>query len=296
MTTRSAGWIDRVVADMVARLEAEATPERAEKERAYLRSDLEFLGATVPATRRAVVAVRRASPDLSHAEVVRLVDALWGRGIHELRMAAVEVLDQYADRLTPGDVALIERLLRESRTWVLVDGLAACVTGLLRERFPDSLDHELARWARDDDFWLRRASLLAYLPGLRRGADAFHRFAALADPMLQDREFFIRKAIGWVLRETAKKRPAVLVNWLEPRLDRAAGLTVREALKYVPETDRRRLLEAHRAGYSSERHDIPVAHLPEEQDARQGDDEVDQPLGGRSFARPPTPDRGKAEP
>jgi hypothetical protein len=75
-----------------------------------------------------------------------------------------------------------------------VDGLAASVTGGLRERFPGSLDPELARWAIDDDFWLRRASLLAYLPGLRRGAGDFHRFAALADPMLQNREFFIGKA------------------------------------------------------------------------------------------------------
>jgi 3-methyladenine DNA glycosylase AlkD len=233
---------------MMARLGAEATPERAEKEKAYLKSDLEFLGATVPAIRRAVVAVRRASPERSHAEIVGLVDALWGRGIHELRMAAVEILDQYADRLTPDDVALIERLLRGSRTWALVDGLAASVAGGLRERFPGSLDPELARWARDDDFWLRRASLLAYLPCLRRGAGAFHRFAALADSMLQDREFFIRKAIGWVLRETAKKRPALVVSWLEPRLARAAGLTVREALKYVPEPDRSRLLDVYRAG------------------------------------------------
>jgi 3-methyladenine DNA glycosylase AlkD len=93
----------------------------------------------------------------------------------------------------------------------------------------------------DDDFWLRRASLLAYLPGLRRGEGDFDRFVALADPMLEDREFFIRKAIGWVLRETAKKRPALVVDWLEPRLDRASGLTVREAIKHVPETERRRL-------------------------------------------------------
>jgi 3-methyladenine DNA glycosylase AlkD len=226
---------------MIARLRADATPERAEKEKAYLKSELTFLGATVPSIRRAAVALHRAETGLDHDGLVALVETLWGRGIHELRMAAVELLDLYDDRLSPGDAPLLERLIRESRTWALVDGLAATVTGGLRERFPDELDPVLASWAVDDDFWLRRASLLAYLPGLRRGEGDFDRFAALADAMLDDRDFFIRKAIGWVLRETAKKRPALVVDWLAPRLDRASGLTVREAIKHVPEAERRRL-------------------------------------------------------
>jgi 3-methyladenine DNA glycosylase AlkD len=226
---------------LVARLRAEATPERAAKEKAYLKSQLTFLGASVPSIRRAAVALHRAESGLAHDGVVALVDTLWRRGIHELRMAAVELLDLYDDRLSPRDAPLLERLIRESRTWALVDGLAATVTGGLRERFTAGLDPVLARWAVDDDFWLRRASLLAYLPGLRRGEGDFDRFAALADPMLEDREFFIRKAIGWVLRETAKKRPALVVDWLAPRLDRASGLTVREAIKHVPEAERRRL-------------------------------------------------------
>jgi 3-methyladenine DNA glycosylase AlkD len=238
---RSTDWAAAAADGLVARLRAEATPERAEKEKAYLKSQLAFLGASVPSIRRAAVALHRAESGLDHDGVVELVQTLWRRGIHELRMAAVELLDLYDDRLSPRDAPLLERLLRESRTWALVDGLAATVTGGLRERFPHELDPVLARWAVDDDFWLRRASLLAYLPGLRRGEGDFDRFAALADPMLEDREFFIRKAIGWVLRETAKKRPALVVAWLEPRLDRASGLTVREAIKHVPEAERRRL-------------------------------------------------------
>jgi 3-methyladenine DNA glycosylase AlkD len=238
---RGADWAAAAADTLIARLRAEASPERAEKEKAYLKSELMFLGASVPSIRRAAVALHRADRGLDHDGLVELVETLWRRGIHELRMAAVELLDLYDDRLSPRDAPLLERLLRGSRTWALVDGLAATVTGGLRERAPDQMDSVLARWAVDDDFWLRRASLLAYLPGLRRGEGDFDRFVALADPMLEDREFFIRKAIGWVLRETAKKRPALVVDWLEPRLDRASGLTVREAIKHVPETERRRL-------------------------------------------------------
>jgi 3-methyladenine DNA glycosylase AlkD len=242
MTTSASDrcW-EEIVAGLTAMLRAEATPERAQKEKAYLKSDLDFLGATVPAIRRAARTVHRQHSDLSHDELLRLVEGLWARRIHELRMAAVVLLDLNRDRLTPADLVWLQRLVRESSTWALVDGLSVSVVGSLVDRFPDELHIELARWARHDDFWVRRASLLAHLPGLRRGHGDFHRFAALADPMLGEREFFIRKAIGWVLREAGKRNPDQVAAWLEPRLDRASGLTVREAVKYLPDSDRERL-------------------------------------------------------
>jgi 3-methyladenine DNA glycosylase AlkD len=64
--------------------------------------------------------------------------------------------------------------------------------------------------------------------------------------MLGEKEFFIRKAIGWVLREVAKNRPAEVVAWLAPRTGRASGVTMREAVKYLPEADRDRLMAAYR--------------------------------------------------
>ncbi len=240
-TSASGRHPEAIVTELTDELRADAMPERAEKEKAYLKSDLDFLGATVPAIRRAAKALHRQHPDLSHDELVGLVEELWGRRIHELRMAAVELLDLYDDRLTPADLGLLERLIHESSTWALVDGLSASVVGKLLDRFPEELQVELARWAHGDDFWLRRASLLASLPGLRSGHGDFERFAARADLMLEEREFFIRKAIGWVLREAGKRNPDQVAAWLEPRLDRASGLTIREAVKYLPDSDRERL-------------------------------------------------------
>jgi len=91
----------------------------------------------------------------------------------------------------------------------------------------------LDRWARDPDFWVRRSAMLALLVPLRRGGGDFERFSRYADAMLDEREFFIRKAIGWVLRETSKRRPAMIAEWLAPRMRRASGVTLREALKYL---------------------------------------------------------------
>jgi 3-methyladenine DNA glycosylase AlkD len=76
--------------------------------------------------------------------------------------------------------------------------------------------------------------LLSLLIPLRRGTGDWERFVRLAEPMLAEREFFIRKALGWVLRETGKRRPELVAEWLRPRAARVSRLTLREAIKPLP--------------------------------------------------------------
>ena len=230
-----------VTREIVAALRAAGDPERAVQEKRYLKSELTHFGASVPAIRKVLTGFARHHPALNRRELVALVEELWAAPVHEQRMAAVELLDLYGSLLEPSDLALVERLIRESRTWALVDGLAATVTGGLVERFPE-LGDGLDRWASDEDFWVRRSALLALLEPLRRGEGDFDRFGRYADGMLEEREFFIRKAIGWVLRETAKKRPRLVAGWLRPRASRVSGVTLREAVKYLPDEDREAIL------------------------------------------------------
>ncbi|HYK68025.1 MAG TPA: DNA alkylation repair protein [Streptosporangiaceae bacterium] len=227
-------------------LRAAGSPSRAASERNYLKSSMEFAGATVPATRAIVTGWRRAHPDLTRQELIELASDLWDRPLFECRMAAVILLTDRRRLLTADDAALVERFLRTAGTWALVDGLAADVMGSLVERFPELLA-DLDRWATDDTFWLRRSAILALLVPLRRGElGNWHRFAGYADVMLTEREFFIRKAIGWVLRETAKKHPDLVAGWLAPRMHRASGVTLREAVRWLPAASRD-ALQAQRA-------------------------------------------------
>ena len=230
-------------------LEAElwtlATPGRAEQEQAYLKSDFDFIGVRVPVLRKAVKSRLRATADLDHDGVVVIVEALWDSNVYERRAGAVEVLAARPRLVDRGDLALIERMLRTSKTWALVDGLAVNTVGMLRER-DSEVDGELDRWAQDEDFWIRRSALLAHLHPLRQGGGDFERFAGYADAMLEEREFFIRKAIGWVLRETARKRPQLVIDWIAPRTGRASGVTMREVVRHLPAAEATRLMEAYR--------------------------------------------------
>jgi 3-methyladenine DNA glycosylase AlkD len=174
-------------------------------------------------------------------------------------MLAAELLEARTDLLTPDDLALLERLLRQARTWALVDTLAPSVVGPLSERYPSEVEPWLDRWVRDDDVWLRRSALLAHLLPLRAGRGDWGRFTRYADALLGDSEFFVRKAIGWVLRDTGRHRPQLVLAWVEPRVGLMSGVTVREAVKPFDPDTRDRLLAAHRA---VGRRSGPRPHLP----------------------------------
>jgi 3-methyladenine DNA glycosylase AlkD len=233
----------RVADELEARLRALGTAERAEHERRYLKSDLQHLGVTVWQIDREVKAFAAQWPELSHEELVALVDALWAKPVHERRMAAVMLLEAYPELVAPKNLPLLERLIRESRTWAYVDGLAANVLGELLVRSPRTAP-KLDRWAKDSDFWVRRSALLAQIRPLKQGR-SFARFGRYADAMLEEKEFFIRKALGWVLRETGKTRPDEVYEWLAPRRARASGVTMREAVKYL-KLEQREALQAKR--------------------------------------------------
>ncbi|HET6745317.1 MAG TPA: DNA alkylation repair protein [Candidatus Limnocylindria bacterium] len=230
-------------------LAAVGTQERAAQEKRYLKSDLDFLGATVWQIHAAVKAVADL-PALDRDGVVALVEALWAARLFERRMAATIVLELRSGVLGVDDLPLLERLLRESRTWALVDGMAVDVVGPILAADEPRTSAVLDRWAADPDFWIRRSALLAWLRPLRHGAP-MDRFLAYSDAMLDEKEFFIRKAIGWVLREVGKRRPSEVTEWLGPRTHRASGVTMREATKYLPEPDRERLMRAYREKHAA---------------------------------------------
>ena len=143
-------------------------------------------------------------------------------------------------QLRGSDLAAIETLIRDARTWALVDSLAGDVAGGIALRDPSSWPR-IDAWATDEDFWVRRSALLALLPGIRAGQpdlDRFERYAAL---MLAEKEFFIRKAIGWVLREISKKDPRWVADWTARHATAISGVTFREAIRRLPPDEAARL-------------------------------------------------------
>jgi 3-methyladenine DNA glycosylase AlkD len=232
--------------------------KRAEGEKAYLKSQLDFHGVTIPFIRSTAKRFRREHPDFTRNELIALATSLWRTGFHDLHSLAIALLELYAERLELKDMAFLENLLRRSHTWDHVDWLSIRVVGALVERYPAAM-RTLKRWSKDKNFWIRRASMLALHDPLRAGRGDFDLFARFASGMIEEKEFFIRKAIGWVLREVSKKRPEPVYRFLSKQIGQVSGLTLREGSKYLPKARREDLLRRYRVAASTHgRREKPV--------------------------------------
>lgn len=219
-------------------LTAAGSKERALGAQAYLKSELEFLGVTVPELRKQVKAY--AKQPMTKAELEALVPALWSTRVNELRSFAIGLLEQRVKELDAGDLPWLVQFADDADTWAHVDWLATKVIGPCVSK--DSKSSKLLRqWARHENFWVRRTAILALHDPLLAGNGNFELLEELAVPMLHEREFFIRKAIGWLLRSAAKRKPELTVGFVERHAPEMSGLSFREATRNLPQATRTRL-------------------------------------------------------
>ena len=232
--------LEAAVFGFIDSLSACATSARAEKEKRYLKSGLRFLGASVPDVRREARAFVRAHPDLTRDELEALARILWDSDTHELRSVGIALLELRGDLLRESDADWLLHLVKRCNTWAHVDWIATKVLGGMAAREP-SVETVLDRWSRDANFWVRRSALLASHDRLAAGIGDFERFEWRAAALLEENEFFIRKAIGWVLRSTCKKTPERTIGFVQRHAREMSALTFREATRALDPSVRRRL-------------------------------------------------------
>jgi 3-methyladenine DNA glycosylase AlkD len=222
------------------RLRRAGSAARAVGEKAYLKSDLRFWGTSLDSIRAAAGEYSDAHPDLTRTDLRVIAETLYATDVFELRASAIGLLERRRDALVDRDLPWLIAVVRKSKTWALVDWIAPKVIGDVIARDPRSRKR-LGAWAKDDDFWVRRAALLAEHDALRAGGGDFALWSRIAAPMLEEREFFIRKAIGWVLREVSKKRPELTYEFLRKHRGQVSSLSLKEGAKYLAAPKRKAL-------------------------------------------------------
>ena len=218
---------------VVAALREAADPVRAPQQQAYMKSEMRFLGVTVPQCRRIAATAFRLHPLPDADAWERVILDLWrGAGYREERYAAVELLnlDRCSAWLGPARVPMIEELVVTGAWWDFVDAIASRAMGALLAAHPRPVKALLRDWARDDDIWKRRTAILAQLRAKRATDEKL--LADVIGPSIGESEFFLRKGIGWALREYSRTGP----DWVAEYVDRhpeLSGLSRREALKHL---------------------------------------------------------------
>lgn len=222
----------KLLAALRAALAAAGDPARAAQMQAYMKSALPYHGVPMPVARRIFreVLAGAALPDAASWQ--REVRGLWrGARFREERYAAIELTGDRRARAfqTLEALPLYEELIVTGAWWDLVDTLAAHRIGELLEHHPREMRAVLLDWSRGDDLWKRRSAILAQLR-FKAATDRELLYACI-EPSLPSTEFFLRKAIGWALREYAKTDAAEIRRYVRAHESVLSGLSRREALK-----------------------------------------------------------------
>ncbi len=212
-----------------ADLRAAADPQRAPTMQAYMKSAMPFLGVPAPSARSITSAARRANPPANLDDLLASVTDLWDQAeFREERYAAQHLM---RGRRTKGVLELLplhQRMAVTGAWWDHVDEIARHIADL-HDAYPDQTGAIVRVWSHGDDLWLRRLAIISQL-GRRDRLDT-GVLTDVIEPAIDEPEFFLRKAIGWALREHAKTDPDWVRAYVAEHHGRLSGLSRREALK-----------------------------------------------------------------
>ena len=225
--------------EFIQELKALGTRYRADHEKRYLKSSAPFFGVTVPDTRRLTAPVASAfkqSGDLRGA--ITFGTALWSTGAHEPKLAAAIIVSQceafYDDRVW----RLGRAWLNDIDNWALCDGIAPNLVGpfvCVSRRNHKSRRKEILRWTRDENPWIRRGALLATARSIRDAHEYQFTFD-VCGKLLGDPDYFVQKALGWMLRECAHHNPREVITFIQRHRANMRKSTITNAVSRLPKT------------------------------------------------------------
>ena len=209
-------------------------PVRAAGQQAYMKSAMPYRGVRLPEVRRLCRPLFVAHPMHGRDDWEHAVRLLWdGAAYREERYAATELTGHrlYRSHQDLAALPVYEHMIVTGAWWDHVDVLAADRIGPILRAFPAQMAGVLRTWAVGDDLWRRRTSIIAQL-----GSTTDTDVALLGDCVvanLDHRDFFVRKAIGWALRQYARTDPDWVRTFVTSHADRMSPLSRREATKHL---------------------------------------------------------------
>ncbi|MCC0099393.1 DNA alkylation repair protein [Streptomyces flavotricini] len=219
---------DTLVDRLTTTYAAAADPEQARSMAGYMKDVAPFLGIRTPLRRELSRAVTGQSAEPAEADVAALVLRCWELPEREYHYFAVDYLRRHVRVCSSGFLPVLRQLIVTVPWWDTVDLLAAHAAGPLVAA-DQRLTAVMDEWIGDEDLWLARTALLHQLR--YKSATDTGRLFAYCRRQSGHPDFFIRKAIGWALREYAKTDPDKVRAFVTTERDRLSPLSVREALK-----------------------------------------------------------------
>lgn len=229
--------VDAMTSFAAGALAKAANPEKAGPMAAYMKTDQPFYGVQKKGRSGVHRELVRRWPPEDRAAYRAGVLALWRRPNREEQYLAIDYAKAFPRFVTLSSLPLYRRLIVQGAWWDFVDDIAVHLVGDVLDRQRDRTTPKVRAWIDDDDLWLRRTAIICQI-GDKEDTDEALLFEACA-ARLHETEFFIRKAIGWALRDYARTAPDAVRTFVLAHRDSLSGLSFREATKHLDVTDGR---------------------------------------------------------
>ena len=204
-----------------------ADPARAAGASAYMLNQFEFYGIPMPERRKLCRAFIKTNLLKSMTDCDKVVKEAWNLPEREWQYFAIELLTFYKNQWKISTIKLIEYCIMHKSWWDTVDWIADAWAGEYFKIFPEQMISITGKWNRSDNMWSQRSSLL--FQKKYKKATNTKLLSEHIVHLSESKEFFIRKAIGWILREYAKTDPGWVQNFVHS--NELSSLSKREALK-----------------------------------------------------------------
>ncbi len=195
----------------------------------YMKNHFPFLGIKTPRRRELMKEFYQQSGILTQDFQEDFVAKLWELEEREYQYAALDYMEKSLKKLDKSHLPFCERLIRTKSWWDTVDVLAPKPVGTIADKFPEVISERIDGWAEGDHLWLTRAAILFQLKYKEKtDEELLYRYILQNN---ESSEFFIQKAIGWVLREYSKTNPDSVKGFIGSH--NLPKLSVREGSKYI---------------------------------------------------------------
>lgn len=208
-----------------------ANDKVASGQSAYMKHLFDFKGITTPIRRETqkLFLAKTALP--KHEDLHFIVTTLWTKPEREFQYFAQELYSKYTKNFTIKDIIILEHIITHKSWWDTIDVISPKLVSAYFAKFPDQRDSTIEKWLSSGNIWLQRSCILFQLKAKENtDADLLEEIILY---LLGSKEFFINKAIGWILREYAKTNPTWVIDFVNQYGDKMANLSKKEALRRI---------------------------------------------------------------
>ena len=221
------------IAELRNELMAAADPEKVPQMTAYMKGHFEFLGVTAGDRRTAAKPITSAAKKMDAHALLTMVETLWSEPEREFHYVAMDSIRAGAKKLRENDLDRVRALIERTPWWDTVDSLAVHTVGTMVTNHPQ-LVHEMDDWIESQHLWIARTAILHQL--MYKERTDTNRLFTYCEMRMDHPDFFMRKAIGWALRQYARTDPAAVRAFVTKHEEALSGLSKREALKHLKES------------------------------------------------------------